>query len=121
MRSDENWSEHREAGKLFRLLSDAGAMALPQAMEHVRFDTAFLMKDDQGAACGRLHVSIASGFLTEDSTPMFAMTLTARGAPLGPGLDGALKFLDLGHRWIVRSFTELTTDPMHKTWGMKTR
>jgi len=119
--ADGNWREHPEAGKLFRLLADTEKVKLWAVPEHVRFDTAFLMKDAGDEPRGRLHVSIVSGFLKEGSKPMFAMTLSARGTPIDEGLDGTLKFLDLGHRWIVHGFEELTTEPMHAAWGRKTR
>jgi hypothetical protein len=44
------------------------------------------------------------------------LTLTARGAPIGAGVAGALEFLDLGRRWIVRGFADLTTERMHIAW-----
>jgi uncharacterized protein (TIGR04255 family) len=117
----EVWKDHSEAGKVFRLLVDGSRVPLSAQPEHVRFDTAFPMRDDAGQFRGRLHVSVASGFLREPRDPMFAMTLTARGAPLGGGLAGALEFLDLGHRWIVRGFAELTTEAMHAVWGKRSR
>ena len=52
---------------------------------------------------------------------MFALTLTARGAPIGDNLEGAFAFLDLGHRSIVLGFDELTTDLMHSVWGRRSR
>jgi len=115
--TDQNWSEHREAGKLFRLLADAGGAMMSEHPEHVRFDTAFPMKDDEGAPCGRLHASVVSGFFAETRKPMYAMTLTARGAPIGSDLAGAFRFLDLGHQWVVNKFAALTTPSMHVAWG----
>lgn len=114
--ADEIWSEHGQAGRVIRLLDPAPVHGLgPQ--EHVRLETSFLIVDDAQKARGRLHTSLVSGFLREGSKRMLALTLTARGAPMGSGVDGALEFLDLGRRWIVRGFTDLTTDRMHKAWG----
>jgi hypothetical protein len=45
---------------------------------------------------------------------MFVMELTARGQ-VGTGTE----FFDLGRKWIVKSFAELTTPAMHKIWGRK--
>jgi uncharacterized protein (TIGR04255 family) len=116
--ADGTLNEPQQAGRIFRSLTDGRIEPLgPQ--DHLRFETAFLIRDEEKTPRGRLHVSVVSGFLKEDSKPMFAMTLTARGAPMGEGLKGALGFLDLGHRWIVRGFAALTTDAMHGVWKRK--
>jgi uncharacterized protein (TIGR04255 family) len=114
--ADEQWSEHGEAGRVLRLLDPAPAHQLgPQ--EHVRFEASFRITDEALTPRGRLHVSLVSGILREGSKHMLALTLTARGAPMGSGVAGALEFLDLGRRWIVRGFADLTTDRMHRAWG----
>jgi hypothetical protein len=55
--------------------------------------------------------------LKKDGGEVFAMNLTARGAPEGDGIDGVMKFLDRAHRTIVLAFTDLTTEEMHRVWG----
>lgn len=114
--ADESWSETSQAGRVFRLLAPSSAHDLgPQ--EHVRFDASFLIVDNSKEPRGRLHVSLVSGILREGSKRMLSLTLTARGAPMGRGVEGALAFLDLGRRWIVRGFADLTTEHMHTAWG----
>jgi hypothetical protein len=45
------------------------------------------------------------------------MNLTARGKPLSGDIDGAFAFFDLGRRWIVKGFADLTTQIMQeKVW-----
>jgi hypothetical protein len=68
---------------------------------------------------GRLHIAAEPAFRRSDSSPIVVLTLTARGRPLGVGLDGVLAFLDLGHEWIVRAFDSVTTSKMHRIWGRK--
>jgi hypothetical protein len=48
--------------------------------------------------------------------PMFVLTLTARGRPIGEGIEGALAMLDIGREWIVRGFASVTTRTMHDVW-----
>ncbi len=119
--SDEQWSHHCEAGRLFPMLAAMDSVKTDPPPEHVRFESAFVMSRPGTRPCGRLHVSIVAGFLKEGAKPMFGMALTARGEPLGDGIDGAMRFLDLGHRWIVTKFTELTSEAMHVAWGKKAR
>ena len=46
-------------------------------------------------------------------------TLTVRGNPGGKSLAETLKFLDEAHEHLVRSFDELTEQPMHEEWGKR--
>ena len=114
--ADECWTEHAHAGRVLRLVTEDPGLAIGPP-EHVRCDTAFPILDEEQRPRGRLHVSLVSGFMKESAKPMFALKLTARGAPMGQGVAGALEFLDLGRRSIVRGFAELTTDRMHQVWG----
>jgi hypothetical protein len=47
---------------------------------------------------------------------MYAMNLTARGM-YGTGIE----FFDVGRRWIVKSFEQLTTEHMHAIWRKRNR
>jgi hypothetical protein len=73
------------------------------------------------AFVGRLHVSFQPAYHSKGGkdVEIFVLTLTARGKPLGKGIDGAVAFLDLGHEWIVRGFKELTTPAMHQIWQLQ--
>ena len=48
--------------------------------------------------------------------PIFVLNLTARGEPLGDGVNGAFAFLELARDWIVKGFDELTRPEMHRVW-----
>lgn len=74
-----------------------------------------MLKDNEPV--GRLHVAVASAFRLPGPQPIITMNLTARGRPLGAGLDGVRLFAELAHEWIVRSFPALTTEAMHTEWG----
>jgi uncharacterized protein (TIGR04255 family) len=70
----------------------------------------------EGKPAGRLHVAFQPARKKTDNSPLFLMTLTARGAPLGDGMEGAFAFFDLGRPWIVKAFADLTTPGMHLVW-----
>lgn len=38
---------------------------------------------------------------------------------MGEGVEGVLSFLDLAHENAVRMFVAVTTDKMHREWGLK--
>ena len=66
---------------------------------------------------GRLHVTAVPAKRKLDNREIVALTLTARGRPLGDGLDGVMSFLDLGHDDALRTFVALTKPKMHAIWG----
>lgn len=65
---------------------------------------------------GRLYVIIQPIIRNEDAKEMLQITLTARGCPESSANSHILDWLDLGHEWIVRGFTELTSEKMHTVW-----
>jgi len=77
----------------------------------------FVIPDDQGKPAGRLHADLVPGYRNADGQPLFILTMTARGRPLGEGIEGAMAFLDRGREWVVRGFASLTTPEMHEKWG----
>ncbi len=76
----------------------------------------YIIPGADGAPAGRLYVDLQPAFRKPDFDPVLILTLTARGAPLGEGRAGIMKFFDLGREWIVRGFTSITTDEMHDIW-----
>jgi len=90
----------------------------PPAPESVTVAAQYLIRTTEDEdPVGRLHVSAQPATRRVDGYPITVLTLTARGRPLGAGVDGVLSFLDLGHNWVVRAFDALTTQKMHVAWG----
>ena len=85
--------------------------------EETRFGAKFAIRDRHGQFLGRLTATVDPALRRRDMTPLIALTLTARGRPVGSGVDGVLAFFDIGHEWIVRGFADLTTNEMHTIWG----
>jgi uncharacterized protein (TIGR04255 family) len=65
---------------------------------------------------GRLRVSVQHALRRDDGRELLQMTLTARGAPKSPDWSDVSAWFDLGHEWVVRGFTDLTTRGMHALW-----
>jgi hypothetical protein len=72
-----------------------------------------------GTFQGRLHIAIEPRFKKSDNSPVIALTLTARGQPLGTGEAGILGFFDLARRLIVNTFAAITTPEMQSVWGRR--
>ncbi len=101
--------------RVLRLTSPVDSDFLPTP-EQIQIGATFTIRNEGEQPVGRLHVTAQPGTLREGGLRIFVLNLTARGAPEGDGLAGALRFLDRGRQWIVRAFTELTTQDMHATW-----
>lgn len=107
------WSHHGELSKVLRLARTVDTMPQP---EQLQVAATFVIPNEQGDPVGRLHMAAQPGVLRDTGVPIFGLNLTARGAPEGEGLEGALQFLDRGREHIVETFAEVTTPEMHEEW-----
>jgi hypothetical protein len=87
--------------------------------EDARAAIRFVMPGEDGKPIGRLHVALDPRRRIVDGEPLFHLALTARGAPLGDGVEGVMAFLDKGRVWIVNGFADITTRSAQKIWGRK--
>jgi len=110
------WHGHSELHKVIPSVTPKLSDNFLPLPEDMQFAARYIIGSNKARPLGRLYVSVEPRFLTADMTPIFLMRLTTRGAPQGSGQAGILKTLDLGHEWIVRGFTTLTSPEMHKVW-----
>lgn len=113
------WSTHAEVGNAVSLLAVPNTSFLPRA-EDVSATARYVMTNGEGETpLGRLHVSVEPRVLVQNNQPLIFLQLAARGRPLGEGLEGVRAFVDLGRRWIVEGFADITTPDMHDAWGRR--
>lgn len=117
--SGEGWNNHGQLGEVLTLFAPRYTDDFRPAPEDGRLSARYMIPNNTGEPVGRLHVAVEPVYRSADDMPMFALTLTARGRPLGVGVPGVLAFLDLGREWIVRSFASITTPQMHTIWRRK--
>jgi uncharacterized protein (TIGR04255 family) len=111
--SGSGWDRLEEAERIFTFWKPQPSR-FPGKPEDFTAHVRYQITAASGDPIGRLHVDVQPAFRTTDGRPMYVMNLTARG------LHGSeLEFFDVGREWIVRSFKELTTENMHKIWGIK--
>jgi uncharacterized protein (TIGR04255 family) len=111
--------EGNDVGSLPNILTawrgESEATFLPK-IEDTRLAWQYRFDDERGQPLGRLHVMLNSAVRTADDRRILALQLVGRGAPQGDGVDGVLVFADRAHEWIVRGFTDVTTERMHELW-----
>jgi uncharacterized protein (TIGR04255 family) len=72
-----------------------------------------------GAPAGRLHLALVPALKPPEGTPIYLVNLSARVRPESGSVDKALRALDIGHKWVVLGFKDLTTAQMHRHWGLE--
>jgi uncharacterized protein (TIGR04255 family) len=87
--------------------------------EFTRLSAQFVIPAGDRTPLGRLYVAAEPAFRASDGAPMLLVTLTARGNLPREGLKGLSDFLDIGHRWVVLGFVDVTTEQMHEVWRLK--
>jgi uncharacterized protein (TIGR04255 family) len=108
----EGWSDWSEMDKVFTFWKQPLGMPYPGGAEDFGFRARFPILGPNKEWIGRLHVDVQPAVTVPDNKPMYAMNLTARGM-CGRDFD----FFDIGRRWVVKSFEDLTTPNMHRVWG----
>ncbi len=117
---------HLEHGKGWNTFADLPQVIVPLSndrsdgflppMEETTLSSSFLIPGSDGQPLGRLRVHAKPAYRHPDRRPLFVLELVARGKVLENDFQAILSGLDLGHEWIVRGFTSLTTPEMHHIW-----
>lgn len=68
---------------------------------------------------GQLTIQLQPALRNEDSKEIFQLRITVVGKPVSQDVEDILTWFDAGRECAVRSFTELTTEKMHKLWGKR--
>ncbi|MFH1920397.1 MAG: TIGR04255 family protein, partial [Planctomycetota bacterium] len=117
--AEDGWERWGELENVFSPWTGEYSDDFLKEPEDCRIHVRYVIPDASGSPIGRLHVSVDPHVALSGNKQLFVMKLTARGRPIGEGLDGALRFIDIGHEWIVRGFTSFTTKAMQNIWGRK--
>jgi uncharacterized protein (TIGR04255 family) len=80
--------------------------------ENIAWQTNFPLPDKKGI----LIVNLKQAIRTEDKVPLFVFELTARGSDEPTDKEAFREWFDVGHEWIVRGFTDLTTPEIQRFW-----
>jgi uncharacterized protein (TIGR04255 family) len=110
--------ERMEPQQFLRLWAGQMEPGVMDAPEDLTFQVRYTVRDETTREpLGRLYVTLEPRINVKTQVPIYALTLVARGAPIGEGIKGAMVFLDHAHQWIVETFTAITTPEMHRSWG----
>lgn len=113
----EGWDSLGDWSNVFRPLSGMQVHEFLPSIETGKFNFNYAMPKQSG----RLRVNADSAIRDRDAKPIINFQLSARGKPASSSRADILSWLDLGREWIVRGFTDLTTDAMHRIWQREDR
>jgi uncharacterized protein (TIGR04255 family) len=112
------WNDISELGRVFRHHQyRATAKRFLPVVETANLKTTFALPN----RTGRLHASIKTGIRKEDSKPIIVFELTVRGLPTDRAREAMWGWFDVGREWIVRGFTDLTTEEIQTSVWRRTR
>ena len=113
------WQNHNQIDKIFKLGNFDIFREILGTLESTHIKTSHVISDTREKPIGRLYIDIEPVFLTANHEPIFKLTLSAKGSPMGNGINGVLDFLDFAHEMVVDCFIQITTDNAHNHWRMK--
>ncbi len=115
--TNEGWQDHSELSKIVPSWNPTYSDDFLSEPENTKIATQYIFNTpNDNEPWGRLYINVQPAFYKKDNQPVYTMTLTARGHPLTPDIDGVLQFLNSGRENIVRAFTSITSSGMHKVW-----
>jgi hypothetical protein len=117
--SGKGWERHGQLGEVVTMWANHSSDTFLPEPQDVNFTVRYLISDNVGNPIGRLLVNIEPARRVVDDTPILVLQLTARGKPDGEGIDGVLKFFDVGREWVVRGFASMTSPQAHQIWGRR--
>ncbi len=113
--ADTIWSNHHDISKVFRFWDSGIENEVGLNFEDLNLNARFRLLDDDNKFLGRLHISVQPAS-SKKGVPIFILSLTARGKPIGSDMESISDFMDKGREYIVRAFTAITTQDMHNAW-----
>ena len=111
----EGWDSFEDSLRLFAPWWKDGSDGFLPTLETLSVAGSFQLPDQ----AGRLHFNMQHAKRGIDEKETIKLRLVARGRPASGDDGDILAWMDLGHEWIVRGFTDLTSSYAHKLWGRK--
>lgn len=111
----KGWKSYGDLNKVCACWSGVSSGNFLTEPEMVSLNTRYVMPERKG----RLYIIMQPGIRRQDAKEILQLQLIARGKPPSSKLEDILEWFDLGHEWIVRGFTDFTTNNMHQIWERK--
>jgi uncharacterized protein (TIGR04255 family) len=108
----QGWNTMADLASVFPYWSGRTTGGFLPVPEVVDIGAQYLLPDGRG----RLHITVQPAIRHADQKEILQITLTARGRPVSGSMQDMLAWFDVGREWIVKGFTDFTTEAMHRLW-----
>lgn len=108
-----------DLGELLTMWSQPSTVDVPGSAEDCFLHLRYKFATASGESIGRVHVDVQPAFEQEQLRPLWVLSLTARGRPLGQGIDGIVDFLNLGRGHVLKTFVGITNAKRQTEWEGK--
>lgn len=103
----EGWEKTSDIGKIFNDFSwKNDSNRILSNPEIINWRTSFVLPEK----AGRLHITIRNAFRRSDNKPLILLEITARGIYKDISTEAMWRWFDLARQWIVRGFSDITSD-----------
>lgn len=111
-----NGTNQADLGALLTTWTGSYNSAPPAVPEDAFVHLRYTIGNGDGSPIGRLHIDVQPAFAQEEHRPIWVLSLTARGRPVQPTIDGVVMFLNLGREHILKTFVGITNKTLQKQW-----
>lgn len=111
----ECWDSMEDVTKLFCSWSNKSSEKYLPVAERIGFNIAYSFPEE----LTRLHITLEPRIRLSDQKQLLSLTLTARGMLDSLDISKINEHFNLGHEYIVRGFTDITTPEAHSIWKRK--
>jgi len=109
------WKAYDDFGEILTRRADFRRSEIISHLKLFSFHEVYDLTDGSG----RLEVSAQPAIRPVDGKEILQLTITAAGKPQSNSTDDIMAWLDSGHKAVVGSFVEMTSERVHKIWGEK--
>jgi uncharacterized protein (TIGR04255 family) len=106
---------HPDLATIINRVSGPPKQAFLGQPEDCLFQARWRIPGENDGPIGRLYLAAAPA-LSEDNKSIYIVQMTGRTIPRTPQINATMDALDLGHKWVVKGFADVTTRQMHKLW-----
>lgn len=108
----KGWSSAADLGEVFPLWSGKTSGSFLPSPEGVALEVRYLLPN----RAGRLRVSVRPAIRNSDGAEIIQLNVSARGDPRGSNDESLVTWINIGREWVVRGFTDFTSEKMHRIW-----
>ena len=107
----EGWSSLEDIHVVFPdIMWRANPDRFLSSFERLNWTYSFLLPERSG----RLHITVTNGVRVQDKRQMLVANITARGMGKQQSREAMYDWFDLAHEWIVRGFTDITSEDVQR-------